>query len=273
MSMVALRWARTVRHITSSQKLVLLLLADAANDHAEAWPSALTLAADACLSDRTVRSALDDLERQGLISGVRSYGRAARWTLNIGAAVTPEMASDVAETASGDAARTSETAEAVSGRKMLPRRSENGSASPRKLFPRGSEATSDRTPINPKQNPQGTQRAHRSQGPVVRAVDLPPWLPSDTWAAWSDYRLRKSGKAWTQHAAELSLRDLRKFRDSGHDPQAVIEQSIAAGWSGLFPLRRPDAGRADSRRLQNQLLDRMMDDQNAQPDTDMESLA
>jgi hypothetical protein len=57
--MAALRWARSVRCISASEKLVLLLLADAGNDHGEAWPSALSLADDACLWWRDQRARAD----------------------------------------------------------------------------------------------------------------------------------------------------------------------------------------------------------------------
>lgn len=66
------------------------------------------------------------------------------------------------------------------------------------------------------------------------SVDLPEWLPASAWADWCQHR---RGKAWTQRAAELSIAELAKLRDAGSEPQAVIEQSIASGWRGLFPLK------------------------------------
>lgn len=81
MSMRAIRWARRLRGISSTQKIVLLLLADTANEADEVWWSAGAVAADACMSERTVRFAFDDLEALGLIRGERSLGRATKWTL------------------------------------------------------------------------------------------------------------------------------------------------------------------------------------------------
>ena len=65
-------------------------------------------------------------------------------------------------------------------------------------------------------------------------LSLPEWLPSDSWEEWSLYRKAKGG--WTQKARALTLRTLSTLRDAGQDPQAVIEQSIERGWTGLFPL-------------------------------------
>jgi hypothetical protein len=43
---------------------------------------------------------------------------------------------------------------------------------------------------------------------------------------------------WTQGAAEYSLRALEKAVAMGDDPREVIERSIGAGWTGLFPSKR-----------------------------------
>jgi hypothetical protein len=55
-------------------RLVLLALADFANDHGEAWPSLGTLAIKTRLSDRDVRYALRRLEHAGEIKTLRNQG-------------------------------------------------------------------------------------------------------------------------------------------------------------------------------------------------------
>ena len=64
---------------------------------------------------------------------------------------------------------------------------------------------------------------------------LPDWLPEQVWTDWHDYR--NSRKGWTKKAKQLSLSTLKTLRDQGHDPKAVVEQSIERGWSGLFPIK------------------------------------
>ena len=56
------------------QRLVLLALADFANDDGEAWPSLKTLAAKSLLSEREIRYALRRLERLGEIKTLRNKG-------------------------------------------------------------------------------------------------------------------------------------------------------------------------------------------------------
>ncbi len=80
-------------------------------------------------------------------------------------------------------------------------------------------------------------------GAGVRDVDpatemLPPWLPAETWASWE--RTRKALKRpVTDDARRLQIKKLEALRAKGHDPQAVLEQSIANGWQGLFEIK-PD---------------------------------
>jgi hypothetical protein len=75
MSMDALRWARSARGITAAQKVVLLLLADMANDAAECWPGLTSLAADGCISERCARDSLRALESAGLVESIPGGGR------------------------------------------------------------------------------------------------------------------------------------------------------------------------------------------------------
>ena len=64
---------------------------------------------------------------------------------------------------------------------------------------------------------------------------LADWVPKTAWQEFVDYRKRQKG--WTAKAESLLLRELERLHTDGHDPVAVIEQSIANGWKGLFALR------------------------------------
>lgn len=85
---------------------------------------------------------------------------------------------------------------------------------------------------------------------------LPDWLPTSSWEMWDRFRKKKSGKAWTDDAKHLSICKLGKLRAQGHDPTAVIEQSVQAGWTGLFPLKAdttaPPRGKFDPVAYMNQ---------------------
>jgi hypothetical protein len=68
-------------HYTAAHLVVLLALADRANDSGECWPGIETLASDAWLSPRWVRTVIADLEQDGLLETTRSSGRGNRYRL------------------------------------------------------------------------------------------------------------------------------------------------------------------------------------------------
>ncbi|MHC5536682.1 hypothetical protein ACYOEI_00225 [Singulisphaera rosea] len=65
---------------------------------------------------------------------------------------------------------------------------------------------------------------------------LPDWLPGEEWAAFKQMR-QKLRSPLTQAAEKLAIRDLDSLRQLGHDPKAVLEQSILRSWRGLFALK------------------------------------
>lgn len=73
--------------LPSSEKFVLLALADNANDEGECWPSIQTIARKTNLSERTVQRAIIDLEERRLVHTSPRYGRSTKYF------ITPAMVS------------------------------------------------------------------------------------------------------------------------------------------------------------------------------------
>lgn len=69
-------------------------------------------------------------------------------------------------------------------------------------------------------------------------IELPSELPATTWKAFRDHRQRLRAPL-THHAETLLLAKLSRLAGDGHDPAAVVEQSIERGWKGLFPIADP----------------------------------
>ncbi len=67
MSVEAIAWASKQRAGSPGAKLVLIALANYANDRNECWPSQATLAEWTEMSDRTIRTHLASLESMGMI--------------------------------------------------------------------------------------------------------------------------------------------------------------------------------------------------------------
>ena len=68
MSVQAISWALGAKCISASEKAVLFVLANYADEHGKCWPSQRTVAAQACVSERTVRRVMADMEARSLIS-------------------------------------------------------------------------------------------------------------------------------------------------------------------------------------------------------------
>lgn len=93
------------------------------------------------------------------------------------------------------------------------------------------------SPIPRKSARTAPRRAARDDSPgqaPTADAELPPGLDPAAWKRWRDYRveIRKPLKPVSIPAAQ---RELAAF---GCDQSAVVDQSIAHGWQGLFPLKR-----------------------------------
>jgi len=232
MSMKALRWVRPIRR-PAPQKAVLWVLADQANDAGECWPSMAQLVEATCLGERCIQGALISLTKDGLIEREIGGGRGRATVYRLpmqtphdargnGGAETPHVVRDTPQEARGNGQ--TETPHLVHETPHLVRNTPH---------------LVRETPHHMHPNPQEpsvilNQPKKKSARLTALPVEVPAWLPADAWADWCHYR---RGKQWTQKAAELSVRKLAELRAEGHDPKAVIEQSIANGWRGLFPVK------------------------------------
>lgn len=73
-------WER--QDITSTQKLVLLALADWANDEGHCWPSIDRLCKKSCLKRRSVQNAIRDLENMGIIRREEITGKGCKYWID-----------------------------------------------------------------------------------------------------------------------------------------------------------------------------------------------
>src|SRR3974390_1389829 len=64
------------------------------------------------------------------------------------------------------------------------------------------------------------------------------WVPTGPWSKFDAMRRSLNGRyPWTSDAKQLIQTALWKLWQEGHDPAAVLEQSVMMGWRGVFPLR------------------------------------
>ena len=219
MSIRATAWAWTTQAAPTA-KLVLLALADFADESGYCWPRVSVLVEMTGLSERAVRTAITALTAAGLLITDRAVGRgnSSRYVLSIN--LDPEKVREMQVLR--DMEKVQQVPEKVH---LLPEKVHVVPEKVQELHPEPS-----RTIKNHQEPPKGRS----APAPVMQ---LPEWLPGDAWADFCRHREAIGKKGWTQQAAELSIRELGKLNADGHDPRTVIEQSIANGWRGLFPLK------------------------------------
>lgn len=81
MSIRAMNWAWSQK-LAPTPKLILMALADSANDSDECWPSVSFIADKCCVSERTVQRVLQQFEDIGLMVVTPRYTTAGRQTSN-----------------------------------------------------------------------------------------------------------------------------------------------------------------------------------------------
>ena len=84
MSIQAINWAlNIVTNITSTQKAILIALADRANEDGECWPSYDDICARSCATRNTVYASLVKMQKLGLLTKTRRFSKSTIYKLHI----------------------------------------------------------------------------------------------------------------------------------------------------------------------------------------------
>ncbi len=99
-----------------------------------------------------------------------------------------------------------------------------------KRFWQNKKTSCNATPPTPTPTPTPT--------PIKKeSIDLPDWLSKEAWSGYVENR--KAQKAeMTPRAEMLAIKTLDRLRAQGHDPAAVLDQSVQNGWKGLFLIKQ-----------------------------------
>lgn len=208
-----------IADLSPSQKSVLISLADQANDDGYCWPSVGTIAKRTCLSERAVQGAIKGLQAVSILSSSERNGTSSIYRITPAAYAPPQMLHPA------DAA---------------PRGADAAPPPPQMLHPTPADAA-PKPSMNRQLNQQEPKEA-REDGFI-----LPDWIPGDTWAAFMEIRKGKKAKN-TDYALKLLVNTLTKLKAAGHDPVDVINTSIKAGWSDVYPPKLPASAMTPGRR-------------------------
>ena len=78
-------------------------------------------------------------------------------------------------------------------------------------------------------------RRYPSLPPTERSK-IPPGIDPELWEAFRNGRAQNK-KKMTEVAESRMLKRLATFQSQGHDPNAMLDQSIRTGWADVFPVK------------------------------------
>ncbi len=83
-----------------------------------------------------------------------------------------------------------------------------------------------------KQDERGDIAMRRGTAPEP-SIELPPWIPIDSWNGFVEMR-KTIRRPLTSHGAKLLIAKLEQFRQDGHDPVEILNESTMNDWQGVF---------------------------------------
>lgn len=221
MSTIIMSQCWPIEGISPAQKAVLISLADQANDDGYCWPSVGTIAKRTCLSERAVQGAIKWLQSARLLGASERRGTSSVYQITPAAYAPPQEM------------RPAANAPTPAAYAPLP---------PQELRPTPADAAP-----KPLMNRQLNHQEPKDTRADATGFVLPDWIPVDTWAAFMETRKAKKAKS-TDYALSLIVKDLERFKAAGHDPVAVLNNSIKAGWSDVYEPKAPASAMTPARR-------------------------
>ena len=221
---VKLMWsAMTVKAGSPTAKLILLKLADNANDKGECWPSLKNIAEHCEVSQKTVITNIKKLEDLGYVKKINRFNDKGK-TSNLYVITITEGAPVGGNSSSEPCEKTSTTH--VKKRKEP---SENTSTTP-------CENTST-TPYE-KSSHESVSIEPVITESVIETIEREKIVSLESLNAFVSYR-KKIKKPMTAHAVELLVAKLGGLRVDGHSPQELIYEAIMNGWQSVYPKTNP----------------------------------
>jgi hypothetical protein len=192
---MSLVWDRT--DLSQAETLVLLALADRADDDGRCWPSIAGVAERARMTERSVQRVMRVMQERGFVAIEKGGGRKTNhYAINV-----EQLRGDIASPPNH----------------------------PRQIVTGDTGVTPPPTQLC---HPSGDT----AMSPESSITTIEPSLDLDVWREWISYRKElKSVKAYTPSGAQRQMRWLaRHTRDQ---QRQIVDNSIRQGYQGLFELK------------------------------------
>lgn len=244
MSFEALSWA-WAQQLKQGPKLVLLALADYADDDGVCWPGFDALSEKTSMSRSSVVESIKALEQAGLIviekrADARGYRASNRYQLNISNVRNPDSGTKVQNPDAGETkVRNSNVGNPDSGSRSQAK--SIASANVRNPDSGKSKVRNSESKVrNPDPNLQREPKNSSPNGDSLRerasALDLSA-LPADlspaVWQDWLKHRKAKRSPITTQTVVNQIAAELGKAVAAGWTADDALAEAMAAGWTGV----------------------------------------
>lgn len=199
MSISAINWAlNVVRGINSTQKSILIALADRANEDNQCWPSYEDICERSCATRNAVSNALKVFEQKNLVTRQQRHNKSTIYTLNI--------------------ASTEKHTAGSSTQFNTPSSTESDTSS-------GTESNT-LTIKEPSKEPQ--KQKHGRFTP-------PQGVAKEPWQDWVAYRRKFKGPT-TDRSLLLVANKLKEFTEE--EQRQAVDLAIECGWKSVFPKKQ-----------------------------------
>lgn len=229
MSVKAIAWALE-QDIAPELKITLVVLANFANLDNECWPKRDSIARLASVSPRSVTRYTQQLQELGLLEAKRGeLDNGARSVNRFRLLVERQLSLNP------------------------PGQIGTGVASPVGAGVETELCPGPRDKCGPTIEPSFELTVEPSKKAPAAPFVLPDWVPTDAWEAFKV--MRRSIRAPLNDASsKLTVRDLARLRNQGHDVGAVLEQSVQRGWRGVFPIKGDNGSTSDRKRVLDEFV-------------------
>ncbi|HGN1374559.1 TPA: helix-turn-helix domain-containing protein [Proteus mirabilis] len=208
MSRIATDWAWSL-DLKAPQKILILSLADRADEYHCCYPSIQRLVKDTGLDKKTIGKWINLMIEDGLISDTGERKGPTKRVRVLRLNIEPECTQKRDDPKSGNVPK--------NGSLNVPK---NGSLN---------------VPKNGSQNQSlETNNEPKKKGFDAKKEFIPDWLDREIWFNWIDYRNEIKKPLKTKKTFELQVKFLLQCLEEGYSPEEIINQSITNGWQGLF---------------------------------------
>lgn len=256
MSRTATNWAWGLQIKPATLKLILLALADRADENHCCFPGISRLEKDTSLDKKTIQSGINALIEKGVITdtGIRKGITRRIRVLRLAIQATEPNEPNNGHIAEASAIPNCDKPSNGKGYSPYPNRHKTNTPKNGNIPENGMlndpEIGKLNDPENGIQNLSVNQSIEPTDPPIPpspkksrfnpKAISLPKWLTADLWGEWVDYRRALGKPIRTWQGATGMINKLTEFMSQQIPPGDVIRHSIACEYQGLYPPRKSD---------------------------------